>query len=123
MRSRIMIALFVACLPVLSGFTASDITDLARLDSGKTFAQNALWIENPLTARFNNSKNVVVADVTGPAVITMIHFAMPQELKLNRDLLLKIYWDGETAPVSIVLWWIFSAIRPASREEMNTAIC
>ena len=88
---------FIFFLFSQTGSTA-DFTDLARLTPGKTFAQNALWIETPLTARFNSSRQVIVADVTGPAVITMIHFAMPQVLKLNRDLLLKIYWDGETSP-------------------------
>lgn len=99
----------------------SDITDLAQLETGKTFAQNALWIETPLTARFNTSKKVVVADVTGPAVITMIHFAMPQVLRLNRDLLLQMYWDGEKTPsVNCPLVDFFGD--PAGiREEVNTA--
>ena len=39
----------------------------------------------PLTAQFKTSKRVVVADLEGPAVITMIHFALPEALKLNRD--------------------------------------
>jgi hypothetical protein len=34
------------------------IDDLPRLLSGRTRAENALWIENPLTARFNSSKQV-----------------------------------------------------------------
>ena len=81
------------------------ISDLPTLTPGKTAAQNALWIENELSARFNSSKRIVVADITGPATITMIHFAYPQsavteppQAKLNRDLLLKIYWDGEKEP-------------------------
>jgi hypothetical protein len=76
----------------------SGFDDLARLTPGRTAAQNALWSENPLSARFNSSKRVVVAEIKGPAVITMIHFAMPAVLKLNRDLLLKMYWDGESKP-------------------------
>ena len=28
----------------------------------------------------------------------MIHFALPMAMKLNRDVLLKIYWDGEKDP-------------------------
>ena len=74
------------------------IRDLPTLNPGRTAAQNALWIENPLSARFNSSKRVVVAEIEGPATITMMHFAMPQVLKLNRDLLLRAYWDGEAAP-------------------------
>jgi len=77
---------------------AAGIEDLPRLVAGRVRAENALWIENALTARFNSSKQVVVADIKGPAVITMIHFAMPAVMKLNRDVLLKAYWDGETAP-------------------------
>ncbi len=72
--------------------------ELSTLTPGRTRAENALWIENSLSARFNSSKRVVVADLKGPAVITMIHFAMPQTLKLNRDVLLRMYWDGETSP-------------------------
>ena len=51
---------------------------LAKLTPGRTKAENALWIENPLTAQFKTSKRVVVADLKGPAVITMIHFAYGQ---------------------------------------------
>jgi hypothetical protein len=55
----------------------SGLDDLAKLIPGRTAPQNALWSENPLSSRFNSSKRVVVAEVKGPAVITMIHFAMP----------------------------------------------
>jgi hypothetical protein len=74
------------------------LEDLAKLTPGRTRAENALWIENELSARFNSSRRVVVADLKGPAVITMVHFAMPQTLKLNRDVLLRMYWDGESSP-------------------------
>lgn len=100
----------------------SDVSGLARLTPGRTAAQNALWIENPLTARFNTSKRVVVADVKGPAVITMIHFAMPQALKLNRDVLLRMYWDGETTP-SVDCPFVDFFCDPAGRREVvNTAL-
>jgi hypothetical protein len=56
------------------------MADLAKLTPGRTKAENALWIENKLSARFNSSKRVVVADIKGPAAITMIHFAMPETL-------------------------------------------
>ena len=96
--------------------------DLPRLVPGRTAAQNALWIENPLSARFNSSKRVVVAEVKGPAVITMIHFAMPQMLKLNRDVLLKAYWDGERSP-SIDCPLVDFFCDPAGlREQVNTAL-
>ena len=74
------------------------LEDLARLTPARTRAANALWAETPLTAQFKTSQRVVVADLKGPGVITMVHFAMPQALKLNRDVRLRTFWDGETAP-------------------------
>ncbi len=98
------------------------IVDLAQLTPGRTAAQNALWIENALSARFNSSKQVVVAEVKGPAVITMIHFAMPQTLKLNRDVLLKVYWDGERTPSVDGPLVDFFGDPAGLREEVNTAL-
>jgi len=96
--------------------------DLARLTPGRTAAQNALWIENALSARFNSSRQVVVAEIKGPAAITMIHFAMPATLKLNRDVLLKAYWDGEKTP-SVDCPLVDFFCDPAGlREEVNTAL-
>jgi hypothetical protein len=100
----------------------SRIADLAQLTPGRTAAQNALWIENTLTARFNSSKRVVVAQIEGPAVITMIHFAMPQTLKLNRDVLLKGYWDGEQSPSVDCPLVDFFGDPAGLREEVNTAL-
>jgi len=78
-------------------------SDLARVDPGSTKAVNALWTENPLSLQFRSTTNVVVADLKGPAEITMIHFAYPQrrdpETKsLNRSVRLRIFWDGESTP-------------------------
>ena len=82
-----------------------DPLELATLQPGKTAAQNALWGENPANKQFTTTRRVVVAEIEGPAVITMIHFAMPansvhkpKEYTLGRDLLLRAYWDGETSP-------------------------
>jgi hypothetical protein len=98
------------------------VENLARLTPGRTKAENALWIENDLSVRFNSSKHVVVADLKGPAVITMMHFAMPATLKLNRDLLLRIYWDGETTP-SVETPLVDFFCDPAGlRESVNTAL-
>jgi hypothetical protein len=72
--------------------------DLPTLLPGKTETQNGLWGENPPNRCFTAAKNAVVAEFQGPAQITMIHFALPMSLKLNRDVLLKIYWDGEQDP-------------------------
>jgi len=98
------------------------LADLATLGPGRVRAENALWIENALSARFNSSKQVVVADLKGPAEITMIHFAMPQTLKLDREVLLRIYWDGEATP-SVDCPLVDFFCDPAGlREEVNTAL-
>jgi hypothetical protein len=90
--------------------------------------QNALWTENELTARFDSSRRVVVADIKGPATITMIHFAMPEShcsdkpVKLNRDLLLKIYWDGEKEPSVDCPLVDFFCDPAGTREELTNAL-
>ena len=113
--------LMTSLMVSLTSGPAWGLDDLARLAPGRTGAQNALWIENPLSARFTSSKRVVVAEVKGPATITMIHFAMPAVLKLNRDVLLKMYWDGETSP-SVDCPLVDFFCDPAGlRDEVNTA--
>ncbi len=120
-RIVVMSLLAGAIIPSISG-QGVDVSDLANLTPGRTAAQNALWIENPLSARFDTSKQVVIGDIKGPAVITMIHFAMPQTLKLNRDLLLKMYWDGETSP-SVNCPFVDFFCDPAGlREPVDTAL-
>ena len=106
--------------PISSG--AASIDDLPVLTPGRTSAENALWIENPLSRQFSSSKRVVVAEIEGPAVITMIHFAMPATLKLNRDVLLRAYWDQEPSP-SIDCPLVDFFCDPAGlREEVNTTL-
>lgn len=95
---------------------------LPQLSSCRARAENALWIENALTARFNSSKRVTVADLKGPAVITMIHFAMPQTLKLNRDVLLRMYWDDEQTPSVDVPLVDFFCDPAGLRDQVNTAL-
>ena len=123
MQKRLATIALVAGMAV---FTAQgqeiDVSGLARLTPGRTAAQNALWIETPLTARFHSSKRIVVGDVEGPAVITMVHFAMPQSLKLNRDLLLKMYWDGETSPSVDCPFVDFFCDPAGTREVVSTQL-
>jgi hypothetical protein len=88
---------------------------LGRLTPGRTKAENALWRENPLSLQFVSSRRIVVAEINGPAEITMMHFAYARAQlgqdahvplssqigngkPLSRDLLLRIYWDGESEP-------------------------
>src|SRR5512136_1318087 len=102
--SLIVAAFGVAVCMQGAGAQPVGLEGLATLTPGKTKAVNALWIETPLTAQFKTSKHVVVADLKGPAVITMMHFAYGQSQisaspkRLNRDLLLRIWWDGEASP-------------------------
>ncbi len=79
------------------------LESLPQLTPGRTSAQNALWVENPLSLQFVSSRRIVVAEINGPAEITMMHFAYARAQigngkPLNRDLLLRIYWDGESEP-------------------------
>ena len=105
-----------------------DLEGMAQLTPGQTKAANALWIENPLTSQFKTSKRVVVADLKGPAVITMIHFAYGEsqvaaaKKRLNRDLLLRIYWDGEVAPSVDCPLVDFFCDPAGTRDEVNTAL-
>ncbi len=102
--------------------------ELTRLETGRVRAENALWIENPLGARFNTSKRVVVADLQGPAEITMIHFALPQSevgaplQRLNRDVVLEMTWDGEATPSVAVPLVDFFCDPAGLREEVKTEL-
>ncbi len=120
--------------PILVGFLASatlaqgnQLPELARLTTGRTRAENALWIENPLSAQFKTSKRVVVAQIKGPGMITMMHFAYgdsavsPEHRRLNRDLLLRIYWDGESTPSVDCPLVDFFCDPDGRREVVNTA--
>jgi hypothetical protein len=115
-------------LALVSAFLATtlhaqpDMEDLAKITPGATKAANALWIENDLSLRFNSSRRVVVADLKGPGVITMMHFADPTTHKVSRDLLLRIYWDGETAPSVDVPMVDFFCDPAGLRQSVNTAL-
>jgi len=83
---------------------------------------NALWIENPEDKRFGDGRTrVVVADLKGPAIITMIHFAMPATLKLDRGTVLRIWWDGETSPSVEAPLVDFFCDPNGALETVNTA--
>ena len=117
---------------LLCVFTAAaqppGVEGLSDLTPGRTRAANALWIETPLTSQFKSSKRVVVADLKGPALITMMHFAYGQSQvakehqPLDRDLVLRIFWDGETSP-SVDCPLVDFFCDPAGlRDEVNTAL-
>jgi hypothetical protein len=72
---------------------------LERLSEDRVVTVNALWGENPPERQFSGGRNrVVIASLKGPGIITMMHFALPQAMKLDRALILRIYWDGERRP-------------------------
>lgn len=105
------------------------VSDLPRLSPGRTVSENALWIENPLHRQFKHSKRVVVAEVEGPAIITMIHFALPQrmvakpdEYRLGRELSLRIFWDGEEAPSVLCPLVDFFCDPAGEREQLETIL-
>jgi hypothetical protein len=101
--------------------------DLGQLTPGSTKAINALWGENPADVQFTTTKCVVVADLKGPAEITMMHFAYPQHhysdaVAINRDLRLCIYWDGETKPSVDCPLVDFFCDPNGERDVVNTAM-
>lgn len=66
---------------------------------GETRMENGLWDECPPDRQFVKGGKAVIADIEGPGVITNIHFALGAvALSINRDTILRIYWDGETTP-------------------------
>jgi len=113
--------------------------DLAQLTPGKTKAINALWGENPLDVQFKTTKCVVVANIQGPGEITMMHFAYARDQlgqdaakplreqtgngkSLNRDLVLRIYWDGESRPSVECPFVDFFCDPDGTRDVVNTAM-
>ncbi len=102
-------------------------SNLARVAPGDTKAVNALWRENPLSVQFRTTTNVVVADLKGPAEITMIHFAYPAHhapgtYSVNRDVRLRIFWDGETTPSVDCPLVDFFCDPNGERDWVNTAL-
>ncbi|NLX22009.1 MAG: DUF2961 domain-containing protein [Phycisphaerae bacterium] len=123
----------LACVAVgaIAAATAwgMDFTQLPDLIPGRVRMENALWLENPLGKQFKSASRVVVADLKGPGMITMIHFAMPQasiatpkEYALGRDLLLQMYWDDEQRPSVICPLVDFFCDPAGLRDEVNTAL-
>ena len=52
----------------------------------------------------------------------MIHFALPMAMKLNRDVLLQMYWDGEKEPSVDCPLVDFFCDPAGTRDEVNTAL-
>lgn len=128
--SRALITSYIASalctvLLISTGLTYAQTLNVGNLDqltTGQTRAENALWHENPLSSQFMSSKTVVIADIKGPGIITMIHFALPSHRQLNRDVLLRIYWDGESSPSVDVPLVDFFADPDGLQHRIDTAL-
>lgn len=127
MISMVMRILIVAVGCTSAGMAAG-LSELSRLTPGRVRAENGLWIETPLERQFKSGKVVTIADLQGPGVITMMHFALPHrsiadpKYAMNRDTLLKIYWDGEVEPSVNVPMVDFFCDPMGQRDVVNTAI-
>lgn len=130
-RDRLLASIGLGAVVVAAAYQvrAQNISweELCRLTPGRVRVENALWIENKLSSRFNTSKRVTVAELKGPAVITMMHFALPQShfgqpvKLLGRELRLLAFWDDETTPSVEVPLVDFFCDPNGTREEVNTA--
>jgi hypothetical protein len=123
----LLASIFIASYFQQSVHAQSLPSDLARVDSGDTKAVNALWHENSLDVQFRSTKNVILADLKGPAEITMIHFAYPQKRdpvtgSINRDVRLRIFWDGESTPSVDCPLVDFFCDPNGERDCVNTAL-
>ena len=111
MRPRMIVPIALAMLvaaPAAGGelVPLPELDSLYRLKEGETRAVNALWIENPKELQFGAGRtSVVIADLKGPGVITMIHIDRPSidvyrptSMRASRDTVLRICWDGEKTP-------------------------
>jgi len=96
---------------------------MSSLWDGETKMVNALWIENPAELRIGDGRDrVVIADLKGPGVITMIHFAMPDQMKLDRSVSLRMWWDGEKEPSVAVPLVDFFADPNGALERVDSAL-
>ncbi len=98
-----------------------DISSLFSPIPGETKAVNALWWENPEDKRFTR-REVVVADLKGPGIITMLHFALPEKMKLDRSVVMRVYWDGEKEPSVSVPLVDFFCDPNGTMEEIDTVL-
>jgi hypothetical protein len=125
-------AVFVGLATTLGALCDHSAVAQIRLDAlptllpGRTAAKNALYTENNIGLRFHSSKRVVIAEIQGPAMITMIHFALPQTQftgrRLNRSLLIKAYWDGEREPSVDCPLVDFFCDPAGTQDEVNTVL-
>jgi hypothetical protein len=124
---RLILSFVLGLCSVMAHAQTWQSENLARLTPGSTKAINALWGENPLDVQFKSTNHVVVANIQGPAEITMIHFAYQQHRhsnteSINRDVRLCIYWDGESSPSVDCPLVDFFCDPNGERDVVNTAL-
>ncbi|MDO8586884.1 MAG: DUF2961 domain-containing protein [Armatimonadota bacterium] len=102
LRRLVCSAIFVAaCLPctaaVLDDLAAPRPYKMARISSNDKTGGNSDGLQ---TNRIRAGETRVLAQINGPGQI--VHFWMtafgPEDLDLLRDVILRIYWDGEKTP-------------------------
>ncbi len=125
---EMMLAALLSAATAGAGW-AADLTGLSRLTGGRVGAENALWIENTPDRLFRTRREVVVAELQGPAVVTMLHFALPEmavaapdKYTLGRELMLRMYWDGEESASVDVPMVDFFCDPAGRREQVQTAL-
>ncbi|MGQ9822195.1 MAG: glycoside hydrolase family 172 protein [Thermogutta sp.] len=135
MLGRLVIVATIAAAAFANGVCGGlstggeELWTLPRLSDDQVLAENGLWIETPLERRFHHAKRVVVAEAEGPGIITMIHFALPQRqitpdsnYRLGRDLVIRMYWDGETHPSVECPLVDFFCDPAGERERLDTTM-
>jgi hypothetical protein len=121
LQLALLLPLIAAGGPAVPGPSADDLAALPLLQDSPVECQNALWGEVPKERQLTGRK-VILADIRGPAVITMIHFAMPESLKLDRGSVLRIWWDDEKTPSVEVPLVDFFCDPNGTQERVDSAL-
>ena len=115
--------LSLAACAFAAGELTSGIDSLYKLSDEPTKQVNALWTENPKEMQFGEGRTkVTVANLKGPGIITMVHFALPNIMKLNRELIVRMYWDGEKTPSVEAPFVDFFCDPNGSLERIDSAL-
>lgn len=119
-----VVLVLVGFMGAVVGAEMARVPDLASLpvvEGEPIKMENALWGETPEERQLLGRK-VVIADIKGPAVITMIHFAMPQDLDLDRGNILRIWWDHEKEPSVLVPLVDFFCDPDGTQERVDSLL-
>ena len=113
-QTCLLLSFAVMCLPARPAAAQFRIDDLPTLSPGRDADAKRLVDRERAALRFDSSKRVVVAEISGPATITMIHFAMPGDAEAQpRSAAEDLLGRRRRSRASIVRWSISSATRRA----------